>query len=477
MSTEHPDSDVTGPRRRRSPFAVATVAAAVLLTGGGAAYWASTASGDGGSDAGRAAAGDSSPPPLALDLADSSSAPPGIAPGEPDPHGGGVVYRASGALPDGPGSAAVHRAEGTVTAAEVARLAKALGVPGTPHTDGAAWRVGSDDDSSGPVLKVVKQAPGTWTFARYGSGGPDACEPGPACAEQDRTASSGSPVDEKAAKAAAVPVLKAVGQDDAALDADQLMGSVRVVNADPVVGGLPTYGWSTGIQVGAEGEIVGGTGHLKGLSKGDTYPVTGADEALKQLNAENRPAPKGGVGGCATSVPLEDDLAPEPDCSGATPPVTTVTVEKAEFGLAARYADGEQILVPSWFFSVEPAGGGPENTIVQVAVEPDHLADGSTGPSPAPTKDPAGRDAAITSYSADGRTLEVTFWGGVCSTYAAHASEDGTSVRVTVTESKPEPGKACVMIAKALTRTVTLDAPLDGRKVVDAASGEAVPRA
>lgn len=50
MSTERPENDVTGPRRRRSPLAVASVAAAVLLTGGGAAYWASTASGDGGTD-------------------------------------------------------------------------------------------------------------------------------------------------------------------------------------------------------------------------------------------------------------------------------------------------------------------------------------------------------------------------------------------------------------------------------------------
>ncbi|MFD6282114.1 hypothetical protein ACFWFI_42150 [Streptomyces sp. NPDC060209] len=480
MSTERPDNDVTGPRRR-SPLAVASVAAAVLLAGGGAAYWASTASGDGGTDAGRAASGDSSPPLLALDRTDSPSGqPPGIAPGEPDPHGSGVVYRASGELPDGPGSAAVHRAGGTVTAAEVARLAKALGVKGTPHTDGTGWKVGSDGDGSGPVLKVTKQAPGTWTFARYGSGGPDACESARTCAKQGGTPTTDSPVSEKAAKAAAVPVLKAVGQDDAALDADQLMGSVRVVNADPVVGGLPTYGWSTGIQVGAEGEIVGGSGRMKGLEKGDTYPVTGADEALKQLNAESRRTAEPDIGGCATAEPLEGDpSAPKTDCGtrDGTPPATTVTVEKAEFGLAAQYADGEQILVPSWLFSVRPEGGGPGNTVVQVAVDPDHLARESTRPSPTPTKDPGGAGAGITSYSADGRTLEVTFWGGVCSTYSARASEDSTTVRVTVTESKPDPGKACIMIAKELTRTVTLDAPLDGRKVVDAGSGETVPRA
>ena len=27
------------------------------------------------------------------------------------------------------------------------------------------------------------------------------------------------------------------------------MGAQRVVNADPVVGGLPTYGWTTGVTV------------------------------------------------------------------------------------------------------------------------------------------------------------------------------------------------------------------------------------
>ncbi|MFE9824690.1 hypothetical protein ACFYSH_21565 [Streptomyces sp. NPDC005791] len=480
MSSERPDDDVTGPRRRRPPLAVASVAAAVLLTGGGAAYWASAASGDSGTEAGLPASGGSSPPPLALDLSDSSSArPPGIAPGEPDPHGSGVVYRASGALPDGPGSAAVRRAAGTVTAAEVARLAKALGLQGTPHTDGAAWKVGSDGDGSGPVLKVTERSPGTWTFARYASGGTDACESPTVCSKSATPGTgTGSPIGEKAAKAAAAPVLKAVGQDDAALDADQLMGSVRVVNADPVVGGLPTYGWSTGIQVGASGEIVGGSGHLKGLEKGDSYPVTGAHEALKQLNAKSAGATGSGTGGCATPVPLEGgSVSPKADCGskGGTPPAT-MSVEKAEFGLTAQYADGERILVPSWLFSVRPEGGGPGNTVVQVAVEPDHLTSESTRPAPEPTGKPDGSGTGITSYSSNGRTLEVTFWGGVCSTYTARATEDGSTVRVTVDESEPDPGRACIMIAKELTRTVTLDEPLDGRKVVDAGSGETVPR-
>ncbi|MFE7750511.1 hypothetical protein [Streptomyces sp. NPDC057428] len=480
MSDGRPENDVTGTRRRRSPLAVTSVAAAVLLAGGGAAYWASNASGEGGTDAGRAASGGATPPLLALDHADGPTGPPpGIAPGEPDPHGSGVVYRAKGELPDGPGSAAVRRAGGTVTAAEVARLAEALGLPGTPRPDGTAWKVGSDGDGAGPVLRVIKQAPGTWTFARYGSGGSDSCESARTCAKKDPAPQSGSPVGEKAAKAAAAPVLKAVGQDGAALDARQLMGSVRVVNADPVVGGLPTYGWSTGIQVGADGEVVGGSGNLKGLEKSDSYPVIGADEALEQLNAESRRSAKGGTGDCATPVPLEDDSLPTAACGapGAPRQPATAEVVKAEFGLSAQYAGGERLLVPSWLFSVRSEGGGPVHTVVRVAVHPDHLTPQGTPPAPEPTKDPGAGGTVITSYSADGRTLEVTFWGGVCSTYTARATESGSAVRVTVSESERDPGKACVMIAKELTRKVTLGTPLGERTVVDAGTGERVPRA
>ncbi|MDQ0796786.1 hypothetical protein [Streptomyces sp. B1I3] len=480
MSTERPENDVTA-TRRRSPYAVASVAAAVLLAGGGGAYWATTASGDPGPGTGRSAPADSRAPLLSLDLpADSPSAPPqGIAPGEPDPHGSGVVYRAAGDLPDGPGTAAVHRASGTVTAAEVARLAKALGVRGTPHTDGTAWKVGSDGDGSGPLLRVTEQAPGSWTFARYASGGTDDCASVAACDKPGRSTESGSPVGEKAAEAAAAPVLEAVGQEDAALDARGLMGSVRVVDADPVVGGLPTYGWSTGIQVGPGGEIVGGSGQLKGLHKSHSYPVVGADDALRQLNAENRHGAKSGIGGCAAPVPLEGDLtAPGTGCASADGkrPATTLTVEKAVLGLAPRRSDGEQVLVPSWLFSVRPEGGGPQETVVRVAVDPDHLAKEETRPTPEPTQDPQGEGASLIGYSADGRTLEVTFWGGVCGEYTAHATESGSTVRVTVTASKPDPEEVCIMIAETQTRTVTLDAPLDGRAVVDGTSGAAVPR-
>ncbi|MDX3337961.1 hypothetical protein PV689_05700 [Streptomyces sp. ATCC51928] len=478
MSTERPDNDVTGPRRRRPPLAVASVAAAVLLAGGGGAYWASTASGDGGrADSGAAAKGEA--PPLALDAAadgpdraasSSDTPPPGIAPGEPDPGGPPVTYRAEGDLPDGPDEAAVHHAKGTVASADVARLAKALGIPGSPRTEGASWVVG-DDDGPGALLKVTKQAPGTWTFARTTPTTP--CEPGKMCANGPAEP-GGDPVSEKAAKAAAVPVLKAAGQDDAALNAGQLMGDVRVVNADPKIDGLPTYGWSTGVQVGPDGKVTGGSGHLKALEKGATYPTVGADEALKQLNAASKGKgdASGDIGGCATPVPLEgEQKSPsDPQCvpsNGKRAPVTQ-TVEGAVFGLALNYVDGRQTLVPSWLFTVRQAPGGPEHTVTQVAVDPEFIEKPQT-----PT--PSG-DRKVTSYGADGRTLDVTFWGGVCSTYTASAQESAGQVRISVTEKPQEGKKACIMIAKELTRTVTLEKPLGDRTVIDAASGGAVPR-
>ncbi|MFH8475119.1 hypothetical protein [Streptomyces sp. NPDC018000] len=488
MSTERSDNDVTGPRRR-SPLAAASVAAAVLLAGGGGAYWAATAADGGGRSSDSAAgSGERTPPPLALDgRAGDPTAPDGpsrgIAIGEPDPNGGRVVYRVTGKLPEGPRTAAVHRARGTVTEAEVARLAKALGVQGTPRAEGTSWKVGSDGDGSGPVLRVNKQAPGTWSFARYGSGGTDNCESATVCSSKEPTlGGSGSPVSESAARAAAAPVLKAVEQGDSALDTRQLMGSVRVVNADPVVDGLPTYGWSTGIQVGSGGEVVGGSGQLKGPAKGDSYPVISAGEALKQLNgAASRTDGREDVGGCATPVPLQDGLKPpEIHCgtrTGAERPTTTVTVDKAVFGLTKQYVAGEQTLVPSWLFSVRPAAGGTGATVSQIAVDPAYLAQDAPSANTPPPGNTEGAPRQILSYSTDGRTLSVSFWGGVCSKYAASATEDGNTVRVTVTESKPADDKVCVMLAEELTRTVTLDAPLGDRTVVDAASGGAVPRA
>ena len=189
---------------------------------------------------------------------------------------------------------------------------------------------------------------------------------------------------EAVAKKAAAPVLKAVGQDDAKVDASQIMGAQRVVNADPVVGGLPTYGWTTGISVNAQGEVVGANGQLEAPVKGDTYPLLSAQQALDALNAAPGSDHRMGIGGCASPVPLKDRLESPCGSSTAAPRQETVTVEDAVLGLAPHTSGGRQVLVPSWLFDVQAAGAGDGYTVTQPAVEPAYLKS-ATAPTPTPS--------------------------------------------------------------------------------------------
>ncbi|MFC5220352.1 hypothetical protein [Streptomyces coerulescens] len=488
----HEPDDVHGGARRRSPAIIASVAAAVLLVGGGGAYLAANASG--GSDGGTAsgASGGDTPPPLHLDgyTEGGRAGTGGIAPGEPNPYG--ATYKPDGDLPDGPGSAAVYRADGEVGADEVARLAEALGVDGAPVAQGQTWKVGASD-GAGPSLQVNKQAPGTWTFYRYAPG-TDNCESTTVCAKGPAD-TAGDPVSEDVAKKAAAPVLKAVGQDDAKLDAGQVMGAQRVVNADPVVGGLPTYGWTTGVTVNAQGEVVGGSGQLKAPVKGDTYPVLSAEKTLGLMNATPKADHRMGIGGCASPVPLKDRM--EAPCgaeasmsasgSTGTPPAQdTITVEKAVFGLASHYVDTRQALVPSWLFEVRSQGAQDSFTVTYPAIDPQYLASStptqepSEQPSPRPsgpkddsTASPVIRNVGVDAYTADGSELTVAFTGGVCADYKVTASESGDEVTVRVTETS-QPDEVCILIAKVFHETVQLDEPLGDRKVVGT-DGRAVP--
>ncbi|CAL9435460.1 hypothetical protein SUDANB176_02138 [Streptomyces sp. enrichment culture] len=468
------DADDDAAARRRSPALIASVAAAVLLVGGGGAWLAAGASGDSGGRTAPGANGDATPPPLALD-GHSEGGSPGIAPGEPNPYG--ATYRADGTLPDGPGSAPVYHARGQVTRGQVTELAKALGIDGRPVPEGESWLIGGKD-GSGPTLRVDRAAPGAWTFSRYAPG-TDNCK-GATCSAPPV---GGPAVSEAAARKAAAPVLKAVGQDDAKLDAGQVTGRGRVVNAAPEIGGLPTHGWTTGVVVGATGEVVGGSGRLVEPVKGDAYPVVSAEEALDLMNAAPGAGRRAGVGGCATPVPLEEQGRQEP-CDAVTDPPgkDALAVGSAVFGLAAHAVDGRPALVPSWLFEVRPEGTKDALTVTYPAVDPEYLApqDRSGRPSPEPTApgdEPTGapttRNVAAEGYTAEGTELTVGFTGGVCADYETTASESADRVTVTVTETQ-RTDKVCILIAKQYRQTVRLEEPLGDRRVVGA-DGEPIP--
>ncbi|GAA4291390.1 hypothetical protein GCM10023086_00050 [Streptomyces venetus] len=463
-----------GGGRPRTPAIIASVAAAVLLIGGGGAWLAANASGgSGGGATPGAPGGDGTPPPLALD-GYSESTPGegnGIAPGEPNPYG--ATYKVAGTLPDGPGEAPVYRAQGQVTKADVARLAKALGVDGAPVAQGEVWKVGAGQDGTGPNLQVNKEAPGTWTFSRY-TPGTDDCKGTDRC---DAPRGDGTPVSEAEAEKAAAPVLKALGQDDAKRDASQVMGAQRVVNAAPEVGGLPTHGWTTGVTVGSGGEVVGGSGQLSTPVKGDTYPVVSAEKALELMEERPQSDHRMGIGGCASPVPQKDRLEqPCGSSASGAPEQDAVTVEKAVFGLASHFVDGRQALVPSWLFEVTAPGAKDPFTVTYPAVDPKFLATPeSSRPSDKPTSAPGPRNVEVDGYRAEGSELTVTFTGGVCADYDVKATGTADEVTVTVT-SKAWPDKVCIMIAKKFQQTVRLDEPLGDRAVVGS-DGKAIPLA
>ncbi|MEV6568140.1 hypothetical protein [Streptomyces kronopolitis] len=507
MNTEDSnDSPNPVERGRRTPAVIASVAAAVLLAGGGAAYWASSASGDGGG----AHKGD--PPPLALDGYSGGS----IAAGEPNPQG--AKYRAVKELPGGPDAAPVYRPKGEISRESVERLAKALDVAGKVRSEGTAWKVGGPTrDGRGPVLQVNKTGSGSWTFSQYGTpGGTNCALPAspkdgkgddgggkagdgaassrPGCpsyrgggdiATEDDSSGKGA-VSPAKAKQAVRPVLKALGQEDAKLDAGGLSGAVRVVTTNPVLGGLPTYGWQSDLQVGSDGQVVGGSGQFASPVKGAEYPVLNADKTLDRLNSGEGRKPAGCPSPPGKKDGKDGGIAPcEPAPTKAQQPSE---VTGAVFGLSVQYVDGGQALVPSWLYAVRQpgAGSGPDatSTVAQPAVNPKYLAhrgDGSSsqGPGHAPGK-PSGKPGvmALESYgvSDGGKKLTVHFWGGVCSVYSVSAEESGSTVRTKVVGKDKEPGQVCVKIAKEFTKTVTLDKPLDGRKVVDVSTDESVPK-
>lgn len=508
-----------GRATRRPRLTVAVVAAAVLLAGGGGAYWASAAGG-GGHD--RTAA-----QPLRFDDPTVVTQPEdgGSGPGA----GSGTRYELTGTLPKGPDSAPVYRAAGGVDEAAVQHLAAVFGMSGPVQSTAGWWQVGGPE----PVLLVSKDAPGTWTYARYAvaavSAHPDAAvpagpRPGPSAGgtrDPDGSGGGTAPVTEQRAMAVAAPVLNVLGLSGARIDAEQRVVLQRTVTADPVVGGLPTHGWATTLQIGPDGGVDLAYGRLSALAKGDSYPVVSAAEALKELNAKamdpdhfNCPAekfpqpqaqPRTPQGGAQPGNGTQATAAPTVPCGLRHTPAARIQVRGAEFGLATQSVSGAQTLVPAWLFDTTQAGVLGTAVVAQTAVDPAYVTgdggaagdggaetDAPGGPSavpPATAVDPGGpvqpdplqpvdplppKPVALTGYQASGSTLTVVFWGGVCGTYQATVVETASQVQVRVTHAPGKPGRMCPMIAKALTRTLVLKQPLGTRIVVDASNGAVV---
>jgi hypothetical protein len=409
--------------------------------------------------------------------------------------GGAITL--DGTLPTGPERGSVRRfGTDRIPEQRVRELAAALGVDADPVRRAHGWEVEAAD---GAVLRV-RDGDGEWSFSRAGLECPAylvdiESEQGSAtvsCASGGSSTDDPAPAvpvpDDRAALAAAVPVLAVAGLADSARVPARTGGPARTVVADPVVAGLRTSGLRTVVDVDREG-VLGGHGRLGTTTEGATYPLVSARAAYDGLAGAPRP--------------LLPELACLESKDGRTvcPEPTPLVVTGATLGLELAYEDGAALLVPAWLFDVR----GSDEPLAAVAVEPRFLADSEPGTgataqpgagsapgsggaadpgapaqpapdgpvAPDPGSGTTGVAVASAEVSPDGRTLTLVGWGGVCATYLGLADESSTAVKVQIVgTSTIGPDEACADMAQQVEVRVALDKPLGSRAVSDATTGQ-----
>lgn len=450
----------TFPLRRLAPV---TAALAALAVAGGTTYAIQRDAGGRGSVLYRDR-GSSAPPVLHLD----------------SPGGGGTTgssgaeadgrYVLATKLPQGPDRAPVHSLQAP-SEKTMESLARALGLTRAEDVE--------DVDASVIVftgrgeLRIEESAGYRWSFS---PGGTSRCagleatdlpaeqptctttvDPNPS-AEQSRTGAPPAPEARRAARS----ILLALGLDPERATVTR-HGPLTTVSVHPEVDGLPTTGMETSVAVGAAG-VVSAYGWFNETTEGTAYPVTPAAEAFKLL--ANRPQP------------LSDRACPEPapgtgfgDCAGGP-----VTIVGAKFGLSLQWGERQPLLVPAWLFEV----AGNPYPIAQVAVEPGYLGQPrAVPPEPGVTDKPADPgsppDRTTSTFqsvrvSDDGRTVKVTFYGGVeaCNIYELVAKETPDAAYLVLNHSRPATAGACIEIAELREAAVSLDEPIGNRRLVDA---------
>jgi hypothetical protein len=198
-------------------------------------------------------------------------------------------------------------------------LAGALGLGGIRvEFGGSPWTVRRGE----AVLQVWPETGGRWQYQRNATSSADG-RPAPST---------------ERAVAAAAPVFRAAGLDSSAAAAHR--GDYYTqVTLNPKVGGVPTWGWETGIQLDASG-VAYALGWLSTPDLAEVSDLLTADAAFERLRSE--------AARLAT---------PQPNCivvGSWTPPCPRyadgVTVTAARYVLAMQREPGPR-LIPAWLFA------------------------------------------------------------------------------------------------------------------------------
>ena len=131
--------------------------------------------------------------------------------------------------------------------------------------------------------------------------------------------------------------------------------------------------------------------------------------------------------------------------------------------------------VPAWAFTLKGVSG----PLIQAALPPGScVTPGGTGSPSAARLAPLGKaftGAGYAAVSADGRTLTLRLFGGVCNTtWGGLATEADGAVVIGGWTVDPNPNAPCAAVGVSLTATVRLPAPVGDRVIIDASTGQPV---
>jgi hypothetical protein len=328
---------------------------------------------------------------------------------------GGFVL--AGTLPDQPTHAPIYVWQAAKAAqADVARLASALGMTGTPTRHAYGWEL----TTSTGDLRVRDGSGANWSYERADTiacpnyqidiDNPDGAETGVACAfSSANTQAPPQGPDETTTKAAAASLLSVLGvSGDEQFNVSSPASTLTVA---PQIDGMPTQGIETNVDVDARG-IKAASGRLDAPTAGTDYPLQTAKAAFDSL--ANRPEPmiaqycgpvmRGGpIAPVPSGVTVPNTMmvaspplalasagpASPPDMPVSLPPASgppytcpTPQPQKitgAVLGLQLEYdatGNGSNILVPAWFFTI--ADSTYPTTVI--AVDPSFLGDQTVPP-------------------------------------------------------------------------------------------------
>lgn len=351
-----------------------------------------------------------------------------------------VTYVAGEGLPGLGGEAPAYRLEGSVDAARVTTLARALGLGAAPVHADRLWRVTSGD----AILEVSDDGGGSWWYSPTGgvvSGGggssstgsagtgcapsPDgACSP-PQPSPVEPTTEDAAPADcppnagcttptcppdavcaqpvepppfqptppvdlpsKDAAQKRALELLAKTGLDvaDVKVTVDGPYDS-WFVTVEPTIDGMVVSGWVSSVAIGSKGVVTSASGTLGSAAKLDRYPLVDTRAAIDRLNKQG-----GHRGGGPVPMGAPDGVARDAVGVASEPPATAAS------GCVAQ-PDGSEVCQTTGTGVVPPACGTPAPQLAPVPA-PDGsittLAPAVRCPEPVPYEPPVPIEVVLT---------------------------------------------------------------------------------